>query len=90
MNKEIIEIENLKCGGCKASVEKGVKKIGSVTAVEVDLDTSTVSVSHDGTLKRQILLDTLGNMGYPEKGTGTTIQKVKSYVSCAVGRLETM
>ena len=29
----------------------------------------------------------LQRLGYPEVGTGGTIEKVKSYVSCAIGRI---
>jgi len=53
----VIEIENLKCGGCANTIVKG-----------------------------------LAAMGYPERGsvTGLTagIATAKSFVSCAIGRVQ--
>ena len=87
MDKEVIQIENLKCGGCANSIRKNLEKLTAVTEVFVDLEKSEVEICIDGEIKREKIIAVLANLGYPEIGQGTNIQKVKSYVSCAVGRL---
>lgn len=84
----IIHIENLKCGGCAATIKKGILGIQSVASVEVNVDTSEVKVSHTNNVEAQIR-EKLSNLGYPESGDKNTIvHKAKSFVSCAVGRLD--
>lgn len=83
-----IKIENLKCGGCAATIKKGVLGVHSVNNVEVDLETSMVTVSHAQDVVKSIK-DKLSSLGYPESGDkNTVVHKAKSFVSCAVGRLE--
>ena len=83
-----IHIENLKCGGCAATIKKGVLGIESVETVEVDVETSEVKVSHTNNVVEKIK-EKLAKLGYPETGDKNTVfHKAKSFVSCAVGRLE--
>ena len=84
----IIHIENLKCGGCAATIKKGILGIDSVENVDVNAETSEVSVSHKTDVISQIK-QKLSKLGYPESGDKNTLaHKAKSFVSCAVGRLE--
>ena len=87
MITEKIEVENLKCVGCANTVRKGIEKIEGVESVDVNLDNSLVSINSSLAIERSVFVEALGKMGYPEIGTGNTIQKMKSYVSCAVGRM---
>ena len=83
-----ILIENLKCGGCAATIKKGILGIDSVSEVDVDVETSEVKVSHTKDIVSTIK-ERLAKLGYPESGDKNTIlHKAKSFVSCAVGRLE--
>ncbi|MEQ6123700.1 heavy-metal-associated domain-containing protein [Pseudotenacibaculum sp. MALMAid0570] len=83
-----IHIENLKCGGCAATIRKGILSIDSVDNVEVDVETSEVKVSHTKDVVTHIK-EKLSKLGYPEAGDkNTVLHKAKSFVSCAVGRLE--
>ena len=83
-----IHIENLKCGGCAATIKKGILGINSVDEVDVNVETSEVKVSH----QKDVILtikEKLSKLGYPETGDkNTVLHKAKSFVSCAVGRLE--
>lgn len=36
---------------------------------------------------RNEVIEKLIKLGYPEKGNNSTVAKVKSYVSCAIGNL---
>lgn len=59
-----------------------------VSNVRVDLETSTVEVEKEEKVTRTLLLEKLSKWGYPEMGTSNLAQKAKSYVSCAIGRLD--
>lgn len=88
MNQINIQIENLKCHGCAATITRGLEKFDEVEKVSVDMDRSAVEVtfdgdeSHVGTYKSK-----LARLGYPEKGNNNVISVAKSYVSCAIGRV---
>ena len=83
-----IQIENLKCGGCAATIKKGILGIDSVEEVDVNVETSEVKVSYKTDVISTIK-EKLSKLGYPEAGDkNTVLHKAKSFVSCAVGRLE--
>lgn len=88
MKTEIIQIENLQCSGCVSSIKDGLNKIEGVSAVEVNREEETVRVLCDDNIDSSLLLEKLSQMGYPEKGHNTSFAKVKSYVSCAIGKLK--
>lgn len=82
-----IHIENLKCGGCAATIVKGLTAINGVKEVTVDVEESTVSFSSTNEKVVEVK-DKLTKLGYPEVGDkNTVLHKAKSYVSCAVGRV---
>jgi copper chaperone len=86
----MIQIENLKCGGCSNTIVKGLSAIDGVTDVTVHTDTNQVSLSASDTL-RPVVLEKLQAMGYPELGSvsglASGIATAKSFVSCAIGRV---
>ena len=87
MNTEFFEVENLKCQGCANSVKKRLMRERGVSAVDVNLDEGTVKVAFTNSPERSHIAEILAELGYPEQGTGNLLQKGKSYVSCAIGRL---
>ncbi|WP_299106520.1 heavy-metal-associated domain-containing protein [uncultured Tenacibaculum sp.] len=85
--KREVYIENLKCGGCAATIKKGVSNISGVEEVDVDVEKSIVSFSSEESLLTEVK-EKLSKLGYPEVGdTNTIVHKAKSFVSCAVGRV---
>jgi copper chaperone CopZ len=83
-----LEILNLKCGGCANSIKKGLLTISGVTDVNVDLETSKVTVNTQDNAVITEVKNKLASMGYPEVGDANTIiHKAKSFVSCATGRM---
>ena len=86
----IISVDNLKCGGCANTIKNSIKKVAGVNGVAVDVDTSAVSILHEVGVSKQKLLKRLASLGYPELGTSSDLQKVKSYVSCAVGKMHSI
>jgi len=87
----VIEVENIKCGGCANSIRKGLLDDGRVTDVEVDIENGTVIVEGDDSARDEIAVS-LAHMGYPEvgsvEGMKAAAAKAKSFVSCAIGRID--
>lgn len=83
-----IYIQNLKCHGCAHTITKGIQTIEGVTEIKVAVDDSSISFKATNPELRAQVKTKLAKMGYPEKDTkNTTLQKAKSYVSCAIGRI---
>ena len=85
-----IAIDNLKCGGCEKSIIKGVSSIDGVSEVSVDHDRQLVRFEGEENLRQEVT-DKLRSMGYPETGSIRGLEagmaNVKSFVSCAIGRV---
>lgn len=82
-----IYIENLKCGGCAATIKKGLLAVDGVTDVNVNVDESLVEVNTKSDVITAVK-EKLAKMGYPEVGdVNTFLHKAKSYVSCATGKM---
>ncbi|MCK5536393.1 MAG: heavy-metal-associated domain-containing protein [Bacteroidales bacterium] len=89
MNKVTIKVENLKCGGCASSVKKSLHKINEVKNVEVNVETSEVEISFDNEYDQiEVYKAKLKKLGYPEFGNNSTASITKSYVSCAIGKMQ--
>ncbi|MEN9988408.1 MAG: hypothetical protein RLZZ585_1447 [Bacteroidota bacterium] len=81
----MIQVENLKCGGCVSSVEKALKSIEGVHEINVDLESGMIEVV--GHANRVQLVEKLAGLGYPEVGNNNLMAKTKSYVSCVIGKM---
>lgn len=87
MNTDI-QIENLKCGGCAATIKKGILALEGVKDVAINIEKSIVSIASEKANIEEIKAK-LSKLGYPEVGDkNTVLHKAKSFVSCAVGRLD--
>lgn len=83
-----IQIENLKCGGCASTIKKGISAINGVNDVAVDVENSIVTIDSENANLVEIK-EKLSKLGYPEVGDkNTVLHKAKSFVSCAVGRMD--
>ncbi|MDG1039818.1 MAG: heavy-metal-associated domain-containing protein [Polaribacter sp.] len=86
MNTKIY-IENLKCGGCAATIKKGILSVNGVSDIAVNVDDSFVEITSD-TENIDAVKEKLSKMGYPEVGDkNTVLHKAKSFVSCATGKM---
>lgn len=82
------KVQNLKCGGCANSITKKLSSIQEVNKVEVNPETSIVSVKVTKTDVEASLKKALLNLGYPVEGDKNAFSsKAKSFVSCATGRM---
>jgi copper chaperone len=80
-----IEVHNIKCGGCMNSIKKSMLNVTGVEDVLFSEDKESVEIIGDA--QREIVVEALAKLGYPEKGNNNLIAKTKSFVSCAVGRM---
>ncbi|MCF8228313.1 MAG: heavy-metal-associated domain-containing protein [Bacteroidales bacterium] len=81
-------VDNIKCHGCANTIQREMKKFEHVKDVRVEVERGAVIIDHEGNddlLKG--FTRKLKRLGYPEQGKGGTSAKVKSYVSCAIGRM---
>lgn len=87
----VIEVENIKCGGCANSITGKLKENEHIQDVTVDIENGAVTLETDSDAIRDDAISRLLKMGYPEKGSVEGLASVKakasSFVSCAVGRM---
>ncbi len=86
-----IAVENIKCGGCAHSIRSKLVENELARSVEVDIDLGQVHVDGNPEWRDQVAL-ALAKMGYPETGSVEGMKaaaaKAKSFVSCAIGRID--
>ncbi|GAA4269962.1 heavy-metal-associated domain-containing protein [Hyunsoonleella aestuarii] len=84
-----LHIQNLKCGGCKATIINRLSVIKHISGVDLDLDNETVSFDYDTSHDLEKAKHVLSAIGYPIIGSDNKLYtKVKSYLSCAIGRIK--
>ncbi|MBI3188006.1 MAG: heavy-metal-associated domain-containing protein [Gammaproteobacteria bacterium] len=86
-----IELENIKCGGCAATIKKRLLEDARIKSVDVDVATGAVTLDateNDLVSWKALLL----KLGYPQRGTAEGVAAAKamakSFVSCAIGRVD--
>ena len=83
----ILKLENIKCHGCANTIKNGLLKIEGVEQAEVNVNESQVTVTYKDDDILKIIKKKLTGLGYPEAGNNTIGSKAKSFVSCAIGRM---
>lgn len=86
-----ISVENIKCGGCAATIRNKLSAMDGIENVEVAIEQGIVTIEGDEQ-NRDAVAAQLLHLGYPESGTAEGLKaaaaKAKSFVSCAVGRMD--
>ncbi|MDZ7662257.1 heavy metal-associated domain-containing protein [Thiohalophilus sp.] len=59
-----ITAQNIKCGGCVAAIENGLKALPGIDQVEVTIDNGRVRIEGED-LSEQVIRDKLAELGYP-------------------------
>lgn len=83
------EIRNVRCDGCARTIKKALGE--RLAGVEVDLGVMPRIVRAEivTAADERFLLETVRRLGYPLVGEDNGLaERVRSVVSCAVGRLE--
>jgi copper chaperone len=87
----IIDVENIRCGGCVNTITKKLLATDGVSTVDIQLDEQRVTLEVDDEGIEEVAIAVLMRLGYPEKGSVTGMEalkgKAKSVVSCAVGKI---
>ncbi len=87
----IIDVENIRCGGCINTITKKLLAIDGVNTVDILLDEQRVTLGVDDEEIKEAAIAVLLKLGYPEKGSVKGMEalkgKAKSVVSCAVGKI---
>jgi copper chaperone len=84
----VINVDNIKCGGCANSVRKGLLMNKNIKSVSIDIETGELEINAAKDLDLESVKSDLRKLGYPEKGTNNDLgTKAKSFVSCAIGRI---
>lgn len=88
MKTERVTIANLKCSGCESTIIRSLAEIVGVNKVVVNPELDEVIVACDESTQRIEIVNKLRLLGYPEatEENGLLLQ-LKSYISCAIGRL---
>ncbi|NCN44282.1 MAG: heavy metal transporter [Piscirickettsiaceae bacterium CG_4_9_14_3_um_filter_43_564] len=91
MDFEII-VENIKCGGCANSIQNQLNSLDGVSHTQVDVETGKVSCQLVSEARIDSVKKHLLKLGYPAAGSveglGAMGAKAKSYVSCAIGKMQ--
>jgi len=59
-----IQSSKIKCGGCVANIEKGLKAFAGITEVKVDVESNIVSLQ-GSELDKTVIENKLAELGYP-------------------------
>ena len=86
--KTALNIQNLKCGGCANTIITRLEALDKVNNVTVNNETNLVSFEYEDQSALDATKTLLSKLGYPVEGEANPIsKKAKSFVSCAVGRM---
>jgi copper chaperone len=89
--KTTIKVDNLKCGGCAHTIEKNLSEIENIKSIIVKPEDGEVIIEHNDQKELNLAKSKLSHLGYPEQGTtegfDALTKNLKSYVSCAIGKL---
>lgn len=86
--KTTIKIQNLKCGGCVNTITDKLSQVKNVSDISIDIEDSSVTFDYNSQETLDTVKEILLKTGYPMQGdTNTFGTKAKSYLSCAIGKM---
>lgn len=87
--KTTLKLQNIKCGGCTNGIAVRLLKLSGINDVQISDENSEVSFSYENVNDLAIAERMLTQMGYPPEGAeNTVVNKAKSIISCATGKLK--
>lgn len=87
--KTILEIQNLKCGGCENTIRTSLSSIPFLNNLDIDVENGTVGFAALTPEDTERVIRKLSELGYPLSDEKNSLGKrAKSYVSCAMGRFK--
>ena len=86
----VFEIQNLKCEGCENTIVSNLLRVNGISKIHINLVNSEVAIESQNNEVFEKVRKKLSEIGYPVVGEkNTIITKATSYVSCALGKLNT-
>lgn len=90
--KQTFEVENVKCGGCANTLKKALKDEFGEVEVDLEVTPRKITLELEESNKENLKLK-LRSLGYPLSDDElSTLQnvgaKAKSFVSCAIGKMD--
>ncbi|SDG97338.1 heavy-metal-associated domain-containing protein [Psychroflexus sediminis] len=83
-----ITVQNLKCGGCANTIYKHLNSFEDVSNLDIEAELSSVSFSYKDDSTLSDVENKLKQLGYPVVGDANNyINKAKSFISCATGKM---
>ena len=85
----ILEIQNLKCGGCAHTITKKLIELVGIKNITVDTNSNSIKINSTNEKALEEAKTLLYKLGYPVQGGNNSFgTKAKSFVSCAIGKIE--
>jgi len=91
--KKTYEVANIRCEGCANTIKKALSEhFGNRVEVDLEVMPRKVTVELNNLLDEEIFITTLRKLGYPLiddeiSNVESAVMKGKSFVSCAIGKL---
>jgi copper chaperone CopZ len=83
-----LNIQNLKCGGCAHTITTRLEALEGISNVVVNNNTHSVAFNYTEAKELESAKSLLSTLGYPVEGESNPVtKKAKSFVSCAIGRI---
>ncbi len=67
MDSLVLQVDNVKCGGCASAIRDGLLSLHGIHEVEVKVETGAVSIRGEGYNDNEIK-SKLNDLGYPVRG----------------------
>ncbi len=87
-----ITVNNIKCGGCAGIITKKLTTTFDAENIDINIEQGIINLDVDDAKKAEVVKALL-NLGYPEidsvHGFNSAKAKAKSFVSCAIGKIDT-
>jgi len=92
--KQTFKIQNVKCGGCASTLKSKLADQFGDVEVNLDVEPREITLDVDNT-QMEALRTMLRGLGYPMSDEKlnlfeTSTTKAKSFVSCAVGKVDNL
>ncbi len=89
--RAFIIIQNLKCNDCVNSITKKLTEIENITNVEIDIEDSKVYFDYNQEEALHAVQLKLKEIGYPSiDEANRLLYKGRSYINCALGKMNTI
>lgn len=87
--RSILYVQNLRCGGCAATIIQALSSIAGVTNAEVIPEEDKVSFFTKSDSTRLVAILAIKRLGYPAiEDSNSMNDRARSIISCVKGKLQ--